>query len=167
MLGANAAGEVAAQIGYAVDGPDGSADGRTVGARRWQRRRPKPRRRGSAVALSGFSERLATFHDGDFAGEDGSSLLREKIARGKARGALNMGTGSRALTGRAETHPHFVNALVALSGGELVPAPSGVLVRDDAGRVVGAVGVSGHLSHDDEACAVAGILAAKLQPDPG
>jgi len=102
-----------------------------------------------------------------FAREDGSSLLREKIARGKARGALNMGTGSRTLAGQAETRPHFVNSLVALSGGELVPVPGGVLVRDDAGRVVGAVGVSGHLSDDDEACAVAGILAAKLRPDPG
>src|SRR3977135_3314828 len=62
--------------------------------------------------------------------EDGASLLRERIARGKARGALNLGVGSRALAARAESHPHFVNALVALAEGDLVPVAGGVLVRD-------------------------------------
>ena len=58
-----------------------------------------------------------------FAREDQSSLLREKIARGKAAGALGLGVGSRALVRRAETHPHFFTALVGLSEGELVPVP--------------------------------------------
>ena len=99
--------------------------------------------------------------------EDGSSLLRERIARGKARGALNMGVGSRALAARAESHPHFVNALVALAEGDLVPVAGGVLVRDQAGGLVGAVGVSGHRPDDDEACAVRGIEASGLKADPG
>jgi len=102
-----------------------------------------------------------------FAREDRSSLLRERIARGKAHGALNMGVGSRALAARAETHPHFINSLVALAEGNLVPVPGGVLVRDDSGDIIGAVGVSGHLPDDDEACAIAGIDAALLRPDPG
>ncbi len=102
-----------------------------------------------------------------FVREDRSSLLRERIARGKAHGALNMGVGSRALAARAESHPHFINALVALAEGNLVPVPGGVLVRDQAGDIIGAVGVSGHLSDADEACAVAGIEAASLRPDRG
>ena len=102
-----------------------------------------------------------------FACEDGSSLLRERIARGKAHGALNMGVGSRALAAQAESRPHFANALVALADGNLVPVPGGVLVRDGRGEIVGAVGVSGHLSDDDEECAIFGIESASLQADPG
>lgn len=102
-----------------------------------------------------------------FAREDGSSLLRERIARGKAHGALNMGVGSRTLAARAQAHPHFVNSLVALADGALVPVPGGVLIRDDAGNLLGAVGVSGHLPDDDEACAIHGIEAASLTADPG
>jgi uncharacterized protein GlcG (DUF336 family) len=102
-----------------------------------------------------------------FAREDGSSLLREKIARGKAMGALNMGIGSRALAARAESHPHFINSLVALSNGELIPVPGGVLVRDSEGHIVGAVGVSGHVPDSDEDVAVAGIAATAHSADPG
>ncbi|MGI8592452.1 MAG: GlcG/HbpS family heme-binding protein [Nakamurella sp.] len=102
-----------------------------------------------------------------FVRQDGSSLLRERISRGKALGALNMGVGSRALAARAESHPHFLNSLVALAEGNLVPVPGGVLVRRDSREIVGAVGVSGHLPDLDEAMAVAGIEAASLRPDPG
>jgi uncharacterized protein GlcG (DUF336 family) len=102
-----------------------------------------------------------------FAGEDGSSLLRERIARGKAHGALNMGVGSRSLAARAASDPAFVNSLVSLAGGNLVPVPGGVLIRDDNDAVIGAVGVSGHLPDDDEACAIHGITACDLRADPG
>jgi uncharacterized protein GlcG (DUF336 family) len=102
-----------------------------------------------------------------FAREDGSSLLREKIARAKATGAVNLGVGSRAIAQRAEAHPQFFNSLVGLAGGELVPVPGGVLVRDAAGEILGAVGVSGSLPDPDEACAVVGIEAAGLTADPG
>jgi uncharacterized protein GlcG (DUF336 family) len=102
-----------------------------------------------------------------FAGEDGSSLLRERIARGKAHGALHMGVGSRSLAARAASDPAFVNSLVSLAEGNLVPVPGGVLIRDDADAVIGAVGVSGHLPDDDEACAIHGITAADLRADPG
>lgn len=78
-----------------------------------------------------------------------------------------MGTGSRALAARAQTHPLFVTSLIAMSNGELVPVPGGVLVRDATGAVVGAVGVSGASPDDDEACAVAGIVATGLAADPG
>jgi len=101
------------------------------------------------------------------AGEDGSSLLRERIARGKALGALNMGVGSRSLAARAASNPVFVNSLVSLAEGNLVPVPGGVLIRDDNDALIGAVGVSGHLPDDDEACAIHGITACDLRADPG
>jgi uncharacterized protein GlcG (DUF336 family) len=102
-----------------------------------------------------------------FAREDGSSLLRARIASAKARGALHMGVGSRSLAARAVSHPAFVNSLVVIAGGDLVPVPGGVLIRDENHALVGAVGVSGHVPDDDETCAVAGIAAAGLRADPG
>jgi uncharacterized protein GlcG (DUF336 family) len=102
-----------------------------------------------------------------FAREDSSSLLRERIARGKAYGTLAMGMGSRSLARRAQTHPEFVNSLVGLTAGYLVPVAGGVLVRDAEGLIVGAVGVSGHGPDEDERCAVAGIEGARLRADPG
>jgi len=102
-----------------------------------------------------------------FAREDGSSLLRERVARGKANGALNLGVGSRSLAARAAAHPTFIDSVAALADGDLVPAAGGVLLRDNGDDVIGAVGVSGSLPDDDEACAVAGIAAAGLGADPG
>ena len=101
-----------------------------------------------------------------FAREDGSSLLRGRIARAKARGALNMGVGSRSLAAQAAAHPAFINSVVALADGDFVPA-DGVLVRDDDNNVIGAVGVSGSVPDDDEACAIHGIATAGLRADPG
>lgn len=102
-----------------------------------------------------------------FACEDNSSLLREKIARGKASGALNMGVGSRSLAARVESHPYFFGALAALSDGNVIPVAGGVLVRDAGGTLIGAVGVSGAQPDGDEAVAVAGIVAAGFVADPG
>src|ERR1700761_6081736 len=91
--------------------------------------------------------------------EDGSSNKRFEIAFGKAHGALSLGMGSRSLMARAEQQPYFI-AAVTQSVGALVPVPGGVLVKDDAGAIVGAVGISGDNSDNDEAAAIAGIEAA-------
>jgi uncharacterized protein GlcG (DUF336 family) len=102
-----------------------------------------------------------------FKKEDGSSLLREAIARAKAWGALGMGVGSRSLAPRAAHHPAFFAALTAMAEGNIVPVPGGVLVRCAEGRLVGAVGVSGDVPDNDEACAIKGIERAGLCADPG
>lgn len=102
-----------------------------------------------------------------FKREDGSGILRFDIAFGKAWGALGMGFGSRTLFERAEKAPMFFTTLVAASGGRVVTNPGGVLVRDAAGTVIGAVGISGDNSNNDEICAIAGIEAAGLKADPG
>jgi len=99
--------------------------------------------------------------------EDNSSLLRPQIACGKAWGVLGMGFGGRELARRAADAPAFVSALTAASEGRIVPVPGGVLIRDHAGTIIGAVGISGDLSEQDEACAAAGIKAAGLVPDTG
>jgi len=99
--------------------------------------------------------------------EDGSSLLRPEIATGKAWGVLGMGFGGRELARRATKMPMFFTALNAMSDGRMVPVPGGVLIRDAAGAIVGAVGISGDASENDEICAVFGIEAAGLRPDTG
>jgi uncharacterized protein GlcG (DUF336 family) len=101
------------------------------------------------------------------AAQDGTSLLRNEIAHGKAYGALGMGMGSRALFNRAQEQAYFVSAVNALAQGALVPVPGGVLFHDASGALLGAVGVSGDTSDNDEICAVAGIEAAGLKASPG
>ena len=99
--------------------------------------------------------------------EDGSGIIRFEIAVGKAYGALGMGWGSRTMMERAAQNPNFLAAIVAASGGRLVPNPAGVLVRDGSGQVVGAIGISGDTGDNDEIIAVAGIEVAGLKADPG
>jgi uncharacterized protein GlcG (DUF336 family) len=101
-----------------------------------------------------------------FKREDNSSLLRFEIATGKAWGCLGMGFGGREFARPVAAAPHFIQALTAASGGRVVPVPGGVLIRS-GGQIVGAVGISGDISENDEACAVAGIKAANLTPDTG
>jgi uncharacterized protein GlcG (DUF336 family) len=102
-----------------------------------------------------------------FKREDKSGIMRFDIAFGKAWGALGMGFGSRTLAGRVPRSQMFFTALAAASQGRFVPVVGGVLIRDSAGDVVGAVGISGDASDNDEKCAVAGIAAAGLKADPG
>jgi uncharacterized protein GlcG (DUF336 family) len=99
--------------------------------------------------------------------EDSSGILRVEIAMGKAWGALGMGFGTRNLASRAAKMPGFFAALAAVSDGRMVPVPGGVLIRDASGTVLGAVGISGDVSDNDELCCVAGIGAAGLRADPG
>jgi uncharacterized protein GlcG (DUF336 family) len=105
-----------------------------------------------------------------FVREDESGILRPQIAIGKAWGALGMGLGSRAFAKRIAEQPgapSFFSALAAASEGRMVPVPGGVLIRDGARAVIGAVGISGDTSDKDEVCALAGIAAAGLAGDPG
>ncbi|MGD1879649.1 MAG: heme-binding protein [Kiloniellaceae bacterium] len=99
--------------------------------------------------------------------QDNTSTLRPEVAQGKARGAISLGIGSRAIFRRAQEQPFFIQAINGLAGGSLVPVPGGVLVRDGDGSIVGAVGVTGDSSDNDETCAVAGIEAAGYTADPG
>ena len=82
--------------------------------------------------------------------EDKSSLLRPQIATSKAWGVLGMGFGGRELSRRSEKAPLFYTILSELSDGRMVPVPGGVLIRSASGEIVGAVGISGDNSVNDE-----------------
>jgi uncharacterized protein GlcG (DUF336 family) len=102
-----------------------------------------------------------------FGAEDNTSLKRGEIAYGKAHGALALGLPSRTINKMALERPHFMASLSHVVGGSLIPVPGGVLIKHQAGKLLGAVGVSGDTSDNDEAAALAGIKAAKLVGDPG
>lgn len=98
------------------------------------------------------------------AAQDGTSTKRAEIAIGKANAAISMGLGTRDI---AKRPPHFLAAVTHVVGGAFVPVPGGVLVKDAAGEILGAVGVSGDTSDNDEVAAVAGITGQGLVADTG
>ena len=100
------------------------------------------------------------------ASEDGTSLKRFDVAFGKAHGALAFNLGSRRLGEIAVERPHFIVGAVHAVGG-LIPVAGGVLIKGAEGHVIGAVGVSGDTSDNDEAAAIAGIKAVGLVADGG
>ncbi|MEO0668641.1 MAG: heme-binding protein [Pseudomonadota bacterium] len=97
-----------------------------------------------------------------FEREDGAAPGRFAIAHGKAYGAVMLGMAGTAQMARAEQQAYFMNAVNGLFGGQVVPVPGGVLVRDKKGAVIGAVGVTGDTSDNDAMAAVAGIEAVGL-----
>lgn len=99
--------------------------------------------------------------------EDGNSLLRPDLAHAKAFGCIALGVGGRTLTKMALDRPHFMNAVHGLSKERMLPVPGGVLIRDASGAVVGAIGISGDTSDNDEEAAIAGIEAAGFKADAG
>ena len=95
--------------------------------------------------------------------QDGVSSGRFQVATGKASGALFLGMSSRAIEEAAITRPVFVAAIGPISPSGVVPAAGGVIVVDETGGPIGAVGISGDTADNDEACALAGIAAAGLK----
>lgn len=96
---------------------------------------------------------------------DTSPSLRPDIAKGKASGAIALGVSSRRLGEMAVERPHFMTALGQLAPSGLIPVAGGVIVFNAAGQAIGAVGVSGDTSDNDEICALAGISAAGLMTE--
>ena len=101
--------------------------------------------------------------------QDGSGIMRVEIARGKAWASLGMGVPSRLLRDRlSPERQYFITGLVGASDGKFICVPGGVLIYgEDGGPVIGAVGISGDTSDKDEFAAIAGVIAAKLIPNPG
>jgi uncharacterized protein GlcG (DUF336 family) len=93
--------------------------------------------------------------------EDGASILRPKIAIGKAWGAVGMGESSRQLADRLKDRPAFLGALSDMSDGKVVPVAGGVLIMQNS-AIIGAVGISGGTAEEDELCAIEGIKATGL-----
>lgn len=99
--------------------------------------------------------------------DERASISRPEIATAKAAGCLGMGFGGRELAERAAAVPAFFAALNVVFPKGILPVPGGVLIRAPDGVLIGAVGVSGDTSDNDELCAVAGIVAAGLIADTG
>lgn len=100
-----------------------------------------------------------------FAREDGASMFRFDIANGKAWGAVGMGSSSRALAQRAKDNPNFFVSLAATAQGKFLPQPGAVLIKDEVGQILGAVGASGGTGDEDELICAAGVRAAGLFTD--
>lgn len=94
--------------------------------------------------------------------QDGASTLRPQIAAGKASGALALGVSSRRIGEMAAERPSFVAALGPIAPDGIIPAAGGVIVINGDGQPIGAIGITGDTSDNDEACALAGIAAAEL-----
>ncbi|WP_171122564.1 MULTISPECIES: heme-binding protein [unclassified Ruegeria] len=97
-----------------------------------------------------------------FEREDGAAPGRFAIAQGKAYGSVMLGMAGTAQMARAEAQAYFMAAVNGVYGGQVVPVPGGVLLRDKKGAVIGAVGVTGDTSDNDAVAAMAGIEAAGL-----
>ncbi len=80
------------------------------------------------------------------------------VAEGKAVASAVMGRDSGRLEAMADSLPTIINSLMIRYGGRFVPAQGGVVVRE-GGTIVGAVGVSGATSDEDESIARAGAEA--------
>ena len=102
-----------------------------------------------------------------FAAQDGTSLMRSKVGCAKAYGALALGMGTRAIYKRAQEQAYFIDAVNSLADGQIIPVPGGVLIRDNAGALVGALGISGDTSDNDEIVCIAALQAVNLRADIG
>jgi uncharacterized protein GlcG (DUF336 family) len=96
---------------------------------------------------------------------DGASPGRFGIAQGKAYGAVMLGMPGSAQMARAEQQAYFMAAVNGVFGGQVVPVPGGVLLRNGAGVVVGALGVTGDTSENDAEAALAGVATTDLSGD--
>lgn len=114
-----------------------------------------------AVVLDAGGHALALLRD------ETASISRPEIATAKAAGCLGMGFGGREIAKRAAAVPNFIAALNGIFPKGILPVPGGVLIRNASGVLIGAVGVTGDTSDNDELCALAGIKAAGLIADTG
>jgi uncharacterized protein GlcG (DUF336 family) len=92
--------------------------------------------------------------------QDGCAMLRFEIAYGKAYAALSMGRASRLVLQKQREKPVFMDSLLELADGPMFLEAGGQIIRDAAGEVIGAVGVTGDAGEMDDVCAIAGIHAA-------
>jgi uncharacterized protein GlcG (DUF336 family) len=100
-----------------------------------------------------------------FEKEDGSAMMRFEMAYGKAYAALALGRSSSLVRVRTEERPLFMQYLIRASGDQIFPEGGGMLIRDNDGEVIGAVGVTGDTQEQDEELAAHGIRTAGLKTD--
>lgn len=97
-----------------------------------------------------------------FQRQNGAPFGRLQLAHGKAAGALSLGISSRTIAAAAVERPWLFSTLAASTPYPLIAAAGGVIIVDEDGAPIGAVGVTGDTSDNDELCAIAGIVKAGL-----
>ncbi len=100
-----------------------------------------------------------------FLKQDGASIKRFEIARGKAFACLALNRSSRQVLQKAREKPLFMETLRAIIDGPIFLEAGGQLIRDAHGEIVGALGVTGDVNEVDDLCAMAGIRAAGFRCD--
>jgi uncharacterized protein GlcG (DUF336 family) len=126
----------------------------TFGTARKQRCRPM-----SAIVLDAGGRVKA------FQKQDGASMLRFEVCYGKAYASLALGRPSKLVLQKANEKPLFMQSIENLADYPLFLEGGGQLIRDQAGEVMGAVGVTGDANEMDDICAIAGIHAVGLRAD--
>ncbi|CEP34794.1 MAG: heme-binding protein [Gammaproteobacteria bacterium] len=95
--------------------------------------------------------------------EDGCAPLRFPVAKGKAYASLGIGVASGVLGERNAERTAFVASVASASQGHFVAVAGGVPILNEQSHVIGAVGVSGASSDEDQQAAIAGIELAELR----
>jgi uncharacterized protein GlcG (DUF336 family) len=98
--------------------------------------------------------------------QDGAGNKRTELCKAKVDSAVALNIPTRALSAFHGAQPELHSLLSATLGVSLIPLAGGVLIKDDKGLVLGAVGVSGGDLKDEEAFAIQAILDSGFYPDP-
>jgi uncharacterized protein GlcG (DUF336 family) len=100
-----------------------------------------------------------------FQKQDGASMMRFEICHGKAYASLALGRASRLVLQKAKEKPLFMQSAEELADHPMFLEGGGQLIRDAAGEVMGAIGVTGDVNEMDDICAIEGIHAVGLKSD--
>ncbi len=87
--------------------------------------------------------------------EDGGGLAGVSIALGKARAALTFGCTSKQIADALSGNPLASASVLATLQGRIVLLAGGVLIQDETGAVIGAIGAAGDAPDNDEAAVLA------------
>src|ERR1700758_4873366 len=100
-----------------------------------------------------------------FQKQDHASMLRFEVCYGKAYASLALGRPSKLVLHKANEKPLFMQSIENLADYPLFLEGGGQLIRDKAGEVMGAIGVTGDANEMDDICPIAGIHVASLRAD--
>lgn len=89
--------------------------------------------------------------------EDGAGLAGVDIALGKARAALTFGCSSKQIADALAGNPLAGPSVLGVLQGRIMLLAGGVLIRDSANEIIGAIGAAGDAPDKDEAAVMAAV----------
>jgi len=89
--------------------------------------------------------------------EDGGGLAGVDIALGKARAALTFGCTSKQIAEALSGNPLASASVLSTLQGRIVLLAGGVLIKDETGAAIGAIGAAGDAPDNDEAAVLAAV----------